>query len=140
MNIKPVYRKFSRKFENMDSYERARFYVISAISFLAIVLVVGLVILFYMRYLNVIIGVDTTGLLGNPAVFINNMSNSSIKDVSVEMDEKYISHIDKIKPKQSIVVYFTSFTPLPPANYKPLKITVKSGFGIKTKSFPSVSQ
>jgi hypothetical protein len=124
----------------MDSYEKARFYVITGLTIFTVLLAIGLIILFYLRYLNVIIGVDTTGLLGKPAVFINNMSVSAIKDVSVEMDDKYTAHIDKIKPKQSLVIYFTSFTPLPPANYKPLKITVKSGFGVKTKSFSPVSQ
>ncbi len=124
----------------MDSYEKARLYAIGGIGVLTVVLIIGLMTLFYLRYLNVGIGVDTAGLLGKPAVFINNMSGSSIKDVSVEMDGTYTATVDVIKPKQFAVVYFTSFKPLPPENYMPLKITVKSGFGVKTKSLPPVSK
>jgi hypothetical protein len=120
--------------------KKTKFYVITGISIVIGLLVVGLMILFYLRYLNVVIGVDTTGLLGNPAVYINNMSSSPIKDVSVEMDDRYVAKVDKIKSKQSVVVYFTSFVPQPPENYRPLKITVKSGFGVTTKYFPPISR
>ena len=140
MNIKSVQRKFSRKFENMDSYEKTRFYVISGIALLSVLLAAALIIVFYLRYLNVVVGVDTAGLLGNPVVFVNNMSNSALKNVSIEMDGKYTANVTEIKPKQSVVIYFTSFKPSPPWGYKPLEIKVKSGFGVKTKSFPPSSQ
>ena len=140
MNIKSVQRKFSRKFENMDSYEKTRFYVISGIVLLSVLLAAALIFVFYLRYLNVVVGVDTAGLLGNPVVFVNNMSNSPIKKVSIEMDGKYTATVAEIKPKQSVVIYFTSFKPLPPGGYKPLEIKVKSGFGVKTKSLSPVSQ
>ncbi len=140
MNIKSVQRKFSRKFENMDSYEKTRFYVISGIVLLSVLLAAALIFVFYLRYLNVVVGVDTAGLLGNPVVFVNNMSDSPIKNVSIEMDGKYTATVAEIKPKQSVVIYFTSFKPLPPGGYKPLEIKVKSGFGVKTKSLPPVSQ
>lgn len=140
MNIKSVQRKLGRKFENMDSYEKTRFYVISGIVLLAVLLAAALMLVFYLRYLNVVIGVDTAGLLGRPVVFVNNMSDATIKNVSIEMDGKYTATVAWIKPKQSVVIYFTSFKPLPPAGYKPHEIKVKSGFGVKTKSLPPVSQ
>ncbi len=138
MDVKAVYRRFFRKYETMDAYEKMRFYVISGIGAAGVLLMIGLLLFFYLRYLNVIIGVDTTGLLGNPAVFIKNMSSGTIKDVSVTMDTTYTAHVDTIKPKESVVIYFISFRPLPPAGFKPREITVRSGFGVETKSFLSV--
>jgi hypothetical protein len=135
-----MYKRFYRKYEDMDSYEKARLYAVGGIGILTVVLVIGLMTLFYLRYLNVVIGVDTAGLLGKPVVFVNNMSASTLKDVSIEMDNKYTATLDKIEPKQSVVIYFTSFKPLPPQGYKPLEIKVKSGFGVKTKSLPPVSK
>ena len=140
MSITSVQRKLSRKFENMDSYEKTRFYVIGSIVLLAVLLAAVLILVFYLRYLNVIIGVDTAGLLGKPVVFVDNMSQTAINNVFIEMDGKYKAAVARINPKQSVVIYFTSFKPAPPAGYKPHEIEVKSGFGVRTKSLPSVSQ
>lgn len=138
MNLRIAYNKFQRKFEDMDHYEKIRFYTVVSISLLALFILIGLTAIIYFRNLDVVIGVDTTGLLGNPAVFVNNMSNHTLKNVYVEMDGKYVAKAGSIKPKQSIVLYFTSFSPIPKAEYRPLKVTVKSGFGIKTKSIPPI--
>ena len=140
MSIKSVQRKLGRKFENMDSYEKTRLYVISSIVLLSVLLAAVLILVFYLRYLNVVIGVDTAGLLGKPVVFVNNMSDTAINNVSIEMDGKYTAAVSRINPKQSVVIYFTSFKPLPPSGFKPREIEVKSGFGVRTKSLPSVSQ
>ncbi len=138
MDSKTLYRRFSRKYEAMDDYEKTRFFVISGISAFAVLLIIGLMLFFYLRYLNVVIGVDTTGLLGKPAVFVKNMSSNALNSVSVSMDGTYTAQVKEIRPQQSIVVYFTSFVPLPPAGFRPHKIAVRSGMGIRTKSFSSV--
>ncbi|MGB9736643.1 MAG: hypothetical protein ACP5JP_09710 [bacterium] len=140
MDFETAYKRLQRRFEDMDHYERVRFYTIVGIALLTLIIVAGLIIIVYLRSLDVVIGVDTTGLLGNPAVFVNNMSNHTLKDVYVEMDGKYIAKADSIKPKHSIVLYFTAFSPVPPAGYRPLKVTVKSGLGVMTKSIPPVGK
>jgi hypothetical protein len=140
MNMETIFRRFKRRIEDMDSYEKTRFYTIIGMSLFAIIFIIGLIVFVSLRNLDVVIGVDTTGLLGKPAVFINNTSNSTLRNVYVEMDDKYTAKADKIKPRQSVVLYFTSFTPLPPPNYRPLKVKVKSGLGVKVKNIPRVSK
>lgn len=140
LNFKTTYRHFRRRLDDMDTYEKTRFYAITGIGVFALLIIAGLIVLFSFRHLGVVISVDTAGLLGKPAVFVNNTSSSTIKHVYVEMDEKYTTVINKIKPGQSVVLYFVTFNPTPPKNYRPKKITVKSGIGIATESLPVVSR
>ncbi len=140
MNIKTMYRRFTRRFEDMDDYERMRVYTITGICAFTFIVIVGLTALFYLRYLDVVISVDTAGLLGKSAVFVDNTSSSSLRHVYVSMDGTYTTEVNEIKPKQSIVVYFTSFKPQPQQNYMPKKVTVRSGFAVKTKSISASTQ
>ncbi|MCL4479825.1 MAG: hypothetical protein M1381_12165 [Deltaproteobacteria bacterium] len=134
MDTKKIYRRLSRRIENMNSYEKTRLFAIIGMSIFITLILIGLIVFFSLRNLNVIIGVDTTGLLGNPSVLINNQSSSTIKNVKVIMDNQYESSIKSIKPKASAVVYFNTFTPLPPNNYMPKQIMIKSGIGVAKKS------
>ncbi|MCL4558141.1 MAG: hypothetical protein M1491_05855 [Deltaproteobacteria bacterium] len=136
MDLKSSYRHFRRRFEEMDDYERTRLYTITGIIALACILAIVLAVFISLRRLDVVIGVDTTGLLGRPAVFINNTSSSSLKHVSIEMDGMYTAEVDMIRPRLSVVVYFTTFKPIPPQNYRPREITVRSGLRVMTKSIP----
>ncbi len=140
VNIKTIYRRFQRRIDEMDDYERTRLYTITGISTLAFLILAGLIIFFSLRRMDVVVGVDTTGLLGKPAVFVNNMSSSPLKHVSVEMDGVYKAMVDKIRSRQSVVVYFTMFKPMPPQNYRPEKVTVKSGMEVMTKSISALTQ
>ncbi len=140
VGIRSQYRHFRRRLEEMDDYERTRFFTVTGIAALACIVFVVLVVFVSLSNMQVVIGVDTTGLLGRPAVFINNRSAYTLKRVSVVMDGTYRARVDKIRPKLSVVVYFTVFRPVPPKNYRPREVTVRSGLRSMTKHISPVSR
>ncbi len=136
MNVKHVYRRLDSRFERMDPDKQKKLLIMSAIGASAVLVVIALVVIFSLRHLNVIVGVDTAGLLGRPAVLLRNMSSSELDDVYIKMDDRYTTEVKEVDPRKSIVVYFSSFRPLPPAGYRPSKVSVTSGFAEINKSIP----
>ncbi len=140
MDVKKIYRRFGRKFEDMDDYEKMRLYTVTGIITFALLIFVGLIGFFYLRHIGVDIDVDTAGLLGKPAVFLNNITDAPLRGVSIEMDGIYTARVDQIPPKQSAVVYFTMFKPIPPQDYRPKDVTIKSGMKSMTKNVAPLSR